>query len=585
MTDDRITLTRRKILASASAVGLAGAGAGLGTSALFSDTESFEGNVITAGTLDLLVGYYSYWDQGMAGSGSVAGSVDGETVSAELSDVKPGDSGLLAFCPQIDDNPAYLWLCGDLISNDENSVTEPEANAEEENDEDAPEADIDGDGELAQNVEVTVRYCEIGEVGDGFEPEDAEPIGDTPAFSGTLADLLDTGLPLDGDSGVAEPGGQACFDGTGSAEVENPCICVDWEVPFEGVGNEIQSDSVEFDLSFHAQQCRHNDGVQNPCGETDIPDVVSIQASPDTAGETDSIHRLEVPVGSGLDGETLSSITIDYPSDFGLGDVGSGDVLNAGVERSDTSIDSMSASGTTASDGDTAIEFTLGGSLSVTSGDTIFIEYQNVTNASSPDDYTVVVDVNGSEIGPGTLPISPETDSPGPITSTFETDDDGWQITGDAQGGAAVPNYETSQGNPAPSISATDDVQGGVWYFKAPGKFLGDKSGFYGGTLQFDLMQEFDGSPSQFDSDDIILEGGGLTMTYDTSQNPGDGSSETWTPYDVPLDDTGNWEINGSAASQPEIETVLGDLTELRIRGEYRNGSDTGYLDNVTLSP
>ena len=223
-------------------------------------------------------------------------------------------------------------------------------------------------------------------------------------------------------------------------------------------------------------------------------------------------------------------------------------------------------------------------SFSVSSGDTIFIEYRSVTNASSPDDYTVVVDVNGSEIGPGTLSISPETDSPGQIISTFETDDDGWQITGDAQGGAAVPNYEGSKGNPAPSISATDDVQGGTWYFKAPGKFLGDKSGFVGGTLEFDLMQEI-GSRNQFNNDDIVLKGGGLTMTYDTSQNPGGGTSGSWTSYSVSLDDSDNWDVGGSAADQSDIETVLGDLTELRIRGEYQSGADTGYLDNVTLSP
>jgi hypothetical protein len=28
----------------------------------------------------------------------------------------------------------------------------------------------------------------------------------------------------------------------------------------------IQSDSLEFDLSFYAHQCRHNDGTNNPCG-------------------------------------------------------------------------------------------------------------------------------------------------------------------------------------------------------------------------------------------------------------------------------------------------------------------------------
>jgi len=65
MTDDTIELTRRKILASTGAVGLAGAGAGLGTSAFFSDTESIEDNTLAAGSLDLKVDWeehYSFQD-------------------------------------------------------------------------------------------------------------------------------------------------------------------------------------------------------------------------------------------------------------------------------------------------------------------------------------------------------------------------------------------------------------------------------------------------------------------------------------------------------------------------------------------
>jgi len=50
-----IGLSRRKMLAGLGAIGVASAGAGLGTTAYFSDEESFEGNTITAGELDLSV--------------------------------------------------------------------------------------------------------------------------------------------------------------------------------------------------------------------------------------------------------------------------------------------------------------------------------------------------------------------------------------------------------------------------------------------------------------------------------------------------------------------------------------------------
>ncbi|TKX55668.1 hypothetical protein EXE44_16090 [Halorubrum sp. SS7] len=55
MSNNNLELSRRKILGSVGAVGAAGAAAGLGTSALFSDEESFEDNSITAGTLDMTV--------------------------------------------------------------------------------------------------------------------------------------------------------------------------------------------------------------------------------------------------------------------------------------------------------------------------------------------------------------------------------------------------------------------------------------------------------------------------------------------------------------------------------------------------
>ncbi|WP_251343718.1 SipW-dependent-type signal peptide-containing protein [Haloplanus halophilus] len=49
------TITRRRLLAGLGTVGVASAGAGLGTTAYFSDRESFEGNRLTAGQFDLMV--------------------------------------------------------------------------------------------------------------------------------------------------------------------------------------------------------------------------------------------------------------------------------------------------------------------------------------------------------------------------------------------------------------------------------------------------------------------------------------------------------------------------------------------------
>lgn len=163
------------------------------------------------------------------------------------------------------------------------------------------------------------------------------------------------------------------------------------------------------------------------------------------------------------------------------------------------------------------------------------------------------------------------------ITSTFDIDADGWLVSGDATSG--VPDYVASGGNPGGFIEADDTVSGGVWYFQAPGKFLGDMSGAYGQTLSFDLTQ--DGRGSQFSASDIILDGGGIQITLDSLANPlplGD-----WVSYAVVLDESDSWMNGGIAATQSDIQTVLGALTRLRIRGEYISGSDTGGLDNVNL--
>jgi predicted ribosomally synthesized peptide with SipW-like signal peptide len=63
MTEE-IELPRRKILAGLGAVGVGSAAGGMGTTAFFSDTESFQGNTMVAGELDLLVDWtehYSDW--------------------------------------------------------------------------------------------------------------------------------------------------------------------------------------------------------------------------------------------------------------------------------------------------------------------------------------------------------------------------------------------------------------------------------------------------------------------------------------------------------------------------------------------
>lgn len=273
MSKKKLEFTRRRVLGGIGTIGVASAAAGLGTSAYLNDTESFENNMMTAGELDLAVDYVVHENQGSAGTytiNSFTNTVneegvdadltlngDGSAMSQDLDDVKPGDWGYSRFCFEIDDNPAYVWACGALTDSSENDYTEPE-----------PEDD-NGEGELEESIEVEVLYCDLDDEGELVSE------GET-IMSGTLKEVLaqlQTGIPLDGTGdGDAMAGDQSPYAGTGmdddlSDDVTNPCLCFDWEVPTT-VGNEIQGDSLMFDLQFYALQARHNDGTTNPCAIT-----------------------------------------------------------------------------------------------------------------------------------------------------------------------------------------------------------------------------------------------------------------------------------------------------------------------------
>lgn len=164
------------------------------------------------------------------------------------------------------------------------------------------------------------------------------------------------------------------------------------------------------------------------------------------------------------------------------------------------------------------------------------------------------------------------------IESTFDEDAEGWTITGDAQSGSVEPTHNDAGGNPGGYLSARDDVTGGVWYWNASDRYLGDKSDFYGGTLSFDLNQS--ATDSQFDARDVVLVGNGTAIHYRFDSNPG----TNWTGYEVPMTESG-WNVSesGDPVTEEQFEAVLANLEALWIRGEYRTGGDVGGLDTVVL--
>jgi hypothetical protein len=151
--------------------------------------------------------------------------------------------------PSVEGNPAYIFAGGTLVANDENSVTEPEAEANGEDNDYAPTDDIDGRGELAQHVEVTTV--------EGF----ADPVG-TPL---SLYDLLGTAIPT-GDGGRLVADGDSDGDGE-YADDDEGGIRIEWRLP-DDVGNAVQTDSVDFSFVVGAVQSRHleNESDVSPLG-------------------------------------------------------------------------------------------------------------------------------------------------------------------------------------------------------------------------------------------------------------------------------------------------------------------------------
>jgi predicted ribosomally synthesized peptide with SipW-like signal peptide len=236
MTDNNsnnpMALSRRRMLVGLGAVGVASAGAGFGTTAFFSDEESFVDNSLVAGELDLLIDWQQTYDFGEGhtfvsahpdhdgdGEQSIAADNDagqlkysdfpdvedpdsnganipelncenipplseadfgtdpvtGEEMETlvQLTDVKPGDSGEITFSLHLCDNPGYVWMQAGNVSDEGGIAAEPELLV-----------DPDNLGNLGEAIQATLWYDEdCDNVYDGAEPVD---IMLTLDFSGSM---------------------------------------------------------------------------------------------------------------------------------------------------------------------------------------------------------------------------------------------------------------------------------------------------------------------------------------------------------------------------------------------------------------
>jgi MYXO-CTERM domain-containing protein len=172
------------------------------------------------------------------------------------------------------------------------------------------------------------------------------------------------------------------------------------------------------------------------------------------------------------------------------------------------------------------------------------------------------------------------------ISSTFDTDAEGWGFIHDAR----LFTWTGDLGNPAGAIRATDQGDGRIWYFSASADYLGSRSNFYGGLIAWDVLGITGNQTSIPDRADVMLSGNGITIGIDADVQP---VLNQWTSWSVDVHEIADWRIItnvgngtlGSVATASEIQSVLADLTGLYIRGEYTNGADSAALDNVLFAP
>lgn len=170
---------------------------------------------------------------------------------------------------------------------------------------------------------------------------------------------------------------------------------------------------------------------------------------------------------------------------------------------------------------------------------------------------------------------------------TFDTNAEGWGTLNDARDFM----WDGSLGNPVGAIRARDIGDGRIWYFAAPGDFAGNRAGFYGGVINWDILGIQGNQTSIPGRADVMLVGGGLQIGIDAGVLP---LNSGWTSWSVGIGEHADWRIisslaNGTLsatlATRAQIRAVLADLDGFYIRGEYTNGADQSAIDNVWFVP
>ncbi len=178
------------------------------------------------------------------------------------------------------------------------------------------------------------------------------------------------------------------------------------------------------------------------------------------------------------------------------------------------------------------------------------------------------------------------------VSSSFDAGDDGWFISdGNSpanESATFAPEHMVSGGNGGGFITTAINWRGTA-FFVAPGSYLGDQSDKAGGSIVVD--RRFVHPDSQADTmqvdyavDMTMTDGSGsMTLAVDLAVV----SLDSWESFEVVLGAGGGWFHldSGMAASDAEIAALLGDLGDVRVRGNIRDTFGRVAIDNFGLVP
>ncbi|HVG31390.1 MAG TPA: laminin B domain-containing protein [Pyrinomonadaceae bacterium] len=158
--------------------------------------------------------------------------------------------------------------------------------------------------------------------------------------------------------------------------------------------------------------------------------------------------------------------------------------------------------------------------------------------------------------------------------SRFDKDAEGWTAAPLSDGDLV---YNATAGHPGGCVEMRDHGTGGICYFQAPEKFLGNKRGSF--RIDYDVKR---GTGPLFVAAEMKLIRGDRELQFSTSPPP---SAGVWVTRSVTLAPGDGWidKTHNKPATARDFEFVLNSLEKMYIRAEFTGSRDITYLDNVVM--